>query len=622
MMTEAKSRFKALTRDERGNVLPLAAMGVLLSAALVGGGIDMSRAYRVQNRLQSACDSAVLAGRRAVGSQGFDSFAETQADSYFRTNFNDSSLGTTQTFFTPSTEDNGQTIMGVARTKLNLAMMQIFGFERFELSVNCQASMGVGNSDVMMVLDTTGSMAYSLGSGTRISALQAAMKNFYTTVNNATAGTNARIRYGFVPFSSSVNVGRLLFDEDPSYIVDRHSIQSREQVKKWVTSSKTESEYKNDVSETPQPYAGPYNNKNSCENNLSNGDWENYGEVQTFPPNTITSNDNQVVTSTTTVQPMRRLYRTCLKDSSNNKWYRNYYYRTRDFYKYTTTTSNHVFDYWLYKEINYDVSAYKAFQSVSTNTGGSGSTVSSTWAGCIEERDTLSEPTFSFSTITGITPFTHDLDIDSAPTSEEETKWRPMWPQVAFRRNGIDASTTGYSVSSACPYRAQLLQAMSQGEFNSYADALYPEGSTYLDVGMTWGGRLLSPTGIFQDNVNIDPANGGEVSRHLIFMSDGDMDPAQTSQSAWGIEALDRRVTDNGSDSQDKSRHLSRFQALCAAIKSKGIRVWTISFTTGVSSALQTCASADSAFNADDATQLDAAFQEIAKQVGELRLTQ
>jgi hypothetical protein len=105
-------------------------------------------------------------------------------------------------------------------------------------------------------------------------------------------------------------------------------------------------------------------------------------------------------------------------------------------------------------------------------------------------------------------------------------------------------------------------------------------------------------------------------------MSDGDMDPNQTSQSAWGIESLDRRVTDDGTDTQDKSRHISRFQAVCAAIKAKGIRIWTISFTTGTSTVLQTCASPNSYYNANDSAELNEAFQEIAKQVGELRITQ
>lgn len=616
-MNGAKLGFLALLRDVGGNVLPLAAIGMVLSAALVGGGIDMSRAYRVENRLQSACDSAVLAGRRAVGSSGYDNAAKTQASNYFSTNFDDATQETTTTAFTSTTPDNGQTVTGSASTELNLAVMKMFGFKKFGLSVSCSASMGVGNSDVMMVLDTTGSMDYALGSSNRISALRTAMKNFYTTVNTAVQGSNSRIRYGFVPFSSSVNVGRLLMAEDPDYIVGTYDVQSREQVKKWVSSTATEQEYKNDVSPTPVPYSSSYNSESNCKNNLSNGSWETNGPQQTFPPNTIVSNDDQVVTTQTTVQPYKRTYRLCLQNSGDNKWYRNSYERTRDLYTYSTTTSNHVFDYWNYKLMQYDVTSYKNFQSVSTETGDKGTPVSSTWRGCIEERGTVSEPTFTYSTINGITPVgAHDLDIDTPPTDDDETKWKPMWQEVAFRRNASNY------VTSACPHQAQLLATMTQAEFNAYADSLYPEGSTYLDVGLGWGGRLSSPDGIFADNVNIAPTNGGEVSRHLIFMSDGDMDPNQTSQSAWGIESLDRRVTDDGSDSQDKARHISRFYALCSAIKAKGIRIWTISFTTGASTVLQTCASSDSSFNADDATELNEAFQEIAKQVGELRLTQ
>ena len=176
-MTGVKNGFTALLRDSAGNVLPMAAVGMVMLAALVGGGIDMSRAYRAENRLQSACDSAVLAGRRKVGSNGFDEPSKTQAANYFNTNFNDANLETTGTTFTPTSDDNGQTIKGVATTTLNTAVMKIFGFQKFSLSVQCEASMGVGNSDVMMVLDTTGSMSSTLGSGTRMSALRTAMKN-------------------------------------------------------------------------------------------------------------------------------------------------------------------------------------------------------------------------------------------------------------------------------------------------------------------------------------------------------------------------------------------------------------------------------------------------------------
>ena len=57
-------------------------------------------------------------------------------------------------------------------------------------------------------------------------------------------------------------------------------------------------------------------------------------------------------------------------------------------------------------------------------------------------------------------------------------------------------------------------------------------------------------------------------------------------------------------------------------MKAKGIRIWAIAFTTGLTTDLTYCASANSAFTASNASQLNAAFQEIAKQVGELRVMQ
>ena len=639
-MTGAQNGFLTVLRDSSGNVLPMAAIGMLLSAALVGGGVDMSRAYRVQNRLQSACDAGALAGRRAVTTNGFDTvYAKPQAAAYFTTNFDDTTMETTNTVFTPTSPDNGQTVNATASTELKLAVMKIFGFQKFALSVTCTASMGVGNSDVMMVLDTTGSMDWALGSSTRIVELRIAMKNFYTTVKNATTGTNARIRYGFVPFSSTVNVGKLLYAKNPDYLVDTYHIQSRYPETKDKTSTMTTAEIKNLVTTTPvKQTADSWDKQSKCTNNLPKDVWTNTGDPEVTTSTVTVGSVTTVVTTTKQAQSSSKIY-SCQKDGS--KYYIYKASGTRDSYTYTTTetdTSVKVFDYFTYKQRTETAAnplpyaSYKAGGSVSLPMmGDGGTTLTSTWAGCIEERGTVSESSFSYSTTSGITPTgSNDLDIDTAPTSAPETKWAPMWPEIAYyRRTSSGGSLTtdatslyGSKANSYCPYTAKHFAEMTQSEFNAYADALSPAGSTYLDIGMVWGGRLSSPQGIFADNVNVDPANGGEVSRHLSFMSDGDMVPNHTSQSAWCIAWHDRPVSADRTDSQYKARHISRFQAICEAIKAKGIRVWTISFTTGTSSVLSSCASANSYYNADDSAELNAAFQEIAKQVGELRLTQ
>lgn len=634
----ARNGIIALVRDSAGNVLPMAAIGMLLSAALVGGGIDMSRAYRVQNRLQSACDAAALAGRRAVTTSGFDTTSQTQAANYFTTNFDDSTQETTNTVFTPTSPDNGQTVNGTARTELKLAVMKIFGFPKFSLSVTCTASMGVGNSDVMMVLDTTGSMDEPLGTGTRISALNTAMKNFYKTVKTATSGTNARIRYGFVPFSQSVNVGKLLYAKDPSYLVDTFHIQSRFPETKYKTTTDTKPRVENLVTTTPvRQTNNSWSKQSNCTKNLPQDQWTDVGAPQVTTTTEVSGSVTTTVTTTKQSQTSDGIY-SCSKYGSD------YYIwkatGTRDYYTVTTDTvdtSVLVFDHFTYKqrtESETNPLPYGDYKTGNPVTllmmGTNGANLTTTWAGCIEERGTVSEPSFSYSTTNGITPSgSNDLDLDSAPTTDPVTKWAPMWPEIAYYRKTQGGSVTsdptslyGSKATSYCPYKAQLFKEMTQQEFDGYADSLFADGYTYLDIGMAWGGRLSSPQGIFADTVNAAPSNGGEVSRHLIFMSDGEMNPEPLLQSSWGIEWHDRRVTDDGSDSQDTSRRNSRFLALCEAIKAKGIRVWTISFTSGTSSLLKTCASTNSYYNADDSAQLNAAFQEIAKQVGELRLTQ
>ncbi|WP_379487556.1 pilus assembly protein TadG-related protein [Novosphingobium soli] len=570
-------------------MLPIAAIGVLVAVIVVGSAVDLSRSYLARQQIQAACDAAVLAGRRTVTSNGFDTAAQNAAGNYFQANFSDDTQGTHGTGFDASSPDDGNTVVGTARTVVDTLLMRVFGHDSTTITVTCASSMGVGNADVMMVLDTTGSMNSTLSrSQTRIQALRAAMKNFYATMTSATASTNARIRYGFVPYSSSVNVGRLLMDLDPSYIVDRRTYQSRQY--KVDTSSSTTSSW--------EQGSKSYSTENACNSaKLANEtDYKDYGSG---------SNKTQ------------RMYEyKCQKVSTgrfSSAWF--------IFSRYSERRYEYV-----YGPVEWPTSVYKTFAATTTPTGDYGANVSSTWSGCIIERSTVAQATFSYSSLTGISPKeAYDLDIDSPPeSSSDATKWAPLWPEVAFRRwddNGYTRSTTrdGDTAPSPCPTRARVLSEMSESEFNAVANSLVPDGNTYLDIGMIWGGRMISPDGIFSEVVNEEPDNGGEVSRHIIFMTDGVMEPNNIIQQAWGMEFWDRRVTSDGS-SGDAARHTSRFLASCEAIKNKGIRVWVVAFTSGLSNDLKTCASDSSSFTANSAKELNTAFQEIAKQVGELRV--
>lgn len=637
-MLVARKLVARLLSDTGGNVLPMAAMTVVVMAAIVGGAVDMSRAYRVQNRLQNACDSGVLAGRRAVTTNGFDSNAEAQARRYFNVNFDPSQQGTNQTTFLLASDNAGNSIGGKASTQMPLLMMQIFGKMDMTLTANCQSTMGVGNSDITLVLDVTGSMGTSLGSGTRLSALKSSMKNFYTTVATATQGTNARVRYSIVPFSTTVNVGEILYDLNPNYLVDSWTIQSRapvfrtetvQEFRGWedpiVTSSSEYSSTWN--SGTTQHSSTNYNSLSSCNSaKPANTAWSNNGSPTTSVY-TTTNGSGQQVETTEIRQNQRMTNYLCQRSGSRYRIFRYYTYRDLITYNYATsdpiyeTITREVFDRWEYRPVEYDVSQFKAFQTATAPVGSNGAAVSSTWAGCIEERQTVNASTISFNALTGFTPSDAlDLDIDLVPDGSNATKWAPLWPQVAFRRSTVAPSASGSAATSYCVPKSTVMQEMEKSVFDAKADSLTAQGNTYLDIGMIWGARLSNPDGILSDQLQDAPANGGNVSRHLIFMTDGFQEASATNYTAYGIEFLDRRITNNGTTSESDPRHSLRFRAVCDAIKAKGVRVWVIGFTSGLTSDLAYCASPNSSYTANDATQLNAAFQEIAKQVGELRV--
>lgn len=650
---DGMARFiRRLFASTGGSVLPIAAASVPVIVALIGGGLDINRVYKARNRLQTACDAGTLAGRRAVTTNGYDTAARNQANAYFNTNFVEGELGATGTTFNTASANNGNLISGTASTTVQTAVMNLLGVETIPVSVACSATMGVGNSDITMVLDTTGSMGNTLSgtSQTRIQALRVAMKNFYDTVATATQGSNARIRYSFVPYSSSVNVGRLIYNLDPAYLADTWQIQSREPVYNTITEqvftgwaapvNTSEQTYSTEIVGSTSQYSSTnYTSQANC-NNARPADlaWANNGNATTSS-STVTNGSGQQVVTTTTTQPQRKTTYLC-QQTNNNRWRVFSFNTTRNYIMRSYATSDPIYETrtrqefasWAYKEVSVDTSVYKTFAAVSKPNGTSGAAASYTWGGCIEERESDATDSISYSSSDGMSPSTAlDLNVDMVPDDDPDTKWGPMWPELAYYRtvsnwqgtfltNAVQTSQ-GSRATSKCPYQAQLLSTMNQSAFYFYADSLIADGSTYHDLGMLWGLRLSSPQGPWADTVNIAPTNGGKVSRHIIFMTDGLMEPSNTIQSSYGIEWHDRRVTDDGVSNQ-AARHTLRFRALCDNAKDKGFRVWVIAFASSLTSDLTYCASSNSSFLATNATQLNSAFQEIAKNVGELRVYQ
>lgn len=711
-----------LLHNEAGNTLAIVAASVIPLIGLIGGGVDLSRAYLAKSRLQQACDAGSLAGRREMGSGSWTSATQTVANNFFDANFTDGSYGTTGR--TRSFTESNDVVTGTASVTVPTSVMKIFGNTGMSISVTCTSEMRIPNTDVMFVLDTTGSMddcpdgsnCYG-NSSSKIAGLRTAVKCFYEAlakldIDNASCGaingsnsSSVQIRFGFVPYATNVNVGSLLQND---WMANSWNYQSREPsslttVYAWTAGTESSTSWGSWSSPpsnltTASSYSGwsnisgggsvtingtswpkTYSGKNSTTCPLLNTkgtilDYTDSGSVQsaTQTPGTPNHPDTQqTLTYSQDDDHTVRGYRynwsssgsgSCRLQQSNNRTYT--LDRTGTSTKPVTWTQYQRVDGWTYKQRSLDVSGLKAggsswnssvalpigYSTVSATLSGSTSSsniyvqadTSVSWNGCIEERQTWQntdgDPSNDYSPIPSTA---HDLDIDLVPsTGDTTTQWGPSLPYAVWGRESggsysyanVTTSVTSSmdrNWSANCPSAASKLATYPTASvFRNYVDGLVTGGNTYHDIGLIWGARLLSSTGLFASE-NATTPSGGAIQRHLIFMTDGDTNTGTTNLAAYGLSWWDRRQTSSSSAPTStllNSTVDARTQALCTAIKNKNITLWVIAYGTDINSAskanLQTCASTGRYYAASTTTDLVSQFQSIASEISQLRLTQ
>lgn len=629
-----------LRKDNSGNALAMMAAGMFPLIGLVGGGIDLGRTYATRARLQQACDSSVLAGRKAMVGTVFSTADQTLSTEFFRANFPTGKYGTTTStiFYTASSDG---TLAAIARATVPMSLMRVFGMNNILVAARCTAQMNLANTDVMFVLDTTGSMDLTNPGDTasRMTTMRASVRNFYDQLQaGATAGT--RIRYGFVPYSQTVNVGALL---RPEWIADQWSYQSRKPAGTQVVTDPG-GIYMNytyeDWAYPGAPWPTPTITNlpiESCtapsdtRTNTSDVLWSTSAPYAGPPAGTKTSQRyRQAFSGLTYSLDQSATY--CRLSTYNWNGY------IQEFTLVGTPTTAAPSSYtkylWDYDQINVDTSTLTVGGSIQHQSGYQHSFRTITWNGCIEERGTSKQSSYW-----PVPNNAYDMQIDTVPTTNVKTQWGPWLPELIWSRQSIgnwdrnnyttEYDTQNYSsywngALAACPSPAKKLAEMTQGEVDAYLASLVPAGNTYHDIGIIWGARLLSPTGLFASENSTAP-NGGTISRHIIFMTDGETQTQINDYDAYGVNALDRRRATSLATIPTKAETDAevdlRFLAACEQAKSKGLTVWVIAFGTSLTSKLTSCASGGKAFQANNSVQLNAAFASIAADIAKLRLT-
>ncbi|WP_165362133.1 pilus assembly protein TadG-related protein [Qipengyuania thermophila] len=659
-------------------MVAITAAAIIPMIGVVGGAIDTSRLYLTKSRLQAACDSAVLAGRKAMTTNLYTASARNRANSMFAFNFQDADYGTTGTRFLSAANADGR-LDGTASTNVPMTLMKMFGFEAQPLEVTCSADIQVPNIDIVFVLDVTGSMNGAMGSGTRLSALKQAAKDFADVMDAALIGnTRSQVRYGFVPYSQTVN-GRDLFKANPdlsrgelhlSHLADTVTAESR------VANFSTWQDWTQDPWTSPTSFNQtfgvdrtmshePFQATSSQATRISNSDCDAYSANLSFSINSI--NRNVHLFPQTSWSGSGRGASELFQAEGSNTWtttppnHGNRYVRisfsrvsstwednngaTHSAYqncvrRVTRTTFHRGFRFtnWIYRPVDYDTRTYKAGSAIPfvsavnanylvTEPGmydpvalrqlprqGGLTAASMTWNGCLEERDTVPATNFA-----PIPSGAKDLDIFNGGTNDS-MRWRPVLPNLSWNRGTPSQTTSFINQNHSCPQSfMRNLNTMSRAEYDAYIDGLAAAGGTYHDIGLVWGLRMISPTGMFASRNLIGP-NGGQISRHIIFLTDGKMEPHEQTYSSYGYEQTSQRIRGGGGPSL-VDRHNARFKALCDSQRGL-ISIWAIAFGEPLGPTLRDCADPGRAYEANNAAELSEAFRRIAKEVADLRLVQ
>lgn len=196
-IAELKHFLNRWIGDKRGNFAMIFALALVPALVAIGAAVDVSRAYAVRQRLSRALDAAGL----AVGTQTGLTAAQmqTMAQNYFNANYPSTSNAPSGTV---SVTQDGYKINLSVSTNMTTSFLGLAGVNTVKVAESSQITRMGKKLEVVLVLDTTGSM----DSSNKMSTMKTAAKDLINTVKGA--ATNAGdVKVSIVPFTVDVKVG-------------------------------------------------------------------------------------------------------------------------------------------------------------------------------------------------------------------------------------------------------------------------------------------------------------------------------------------------------------------------------------------------------------------------------
>jgi Flp pilus assembly protein TadG len=556
-------RRGALWRNERGNVAMMWALMGSVLVSLIGITVDFTRAQAIRTQLQNAADGAALVAERSSNRSMDERTAAARA-------FFDAEMGNVDVrglnFNVTQMEDGGHRIDVGGYMPLSLA--RLIRDQDWHIDVTAEAQSEASPPiEVVLVLDNTYSMVND------IRTLRDAANDL---VDSLLALDGDSVSVGLVPFETMVNIGN-----QASHLA-------------WMDTA---------------------------------GEAPYHGEIL----------EDRLITRERTSNRRSSGHCNHLDTEVGNSPYEIVWVKSgRYCYGYNPS------------EINY----FTLFDQVPNVE----------WDGCVEARpepyDVTDAPPSAGNPATRFVPFFWLDDGDSVggvlndwlddrtlPGGTLQDGARTLSVFKYDGNNGSIDDTPPFvqGPNRGCPTPIVPLTS-NQSTIQSAIDGMrvISGGGTNSAVGLAWGWRVLSPGAPFTQGRNPDVE---DVRKVVVLMTDGENtnmnatsedDLLESPNNAYGFRGqwtnfegdmpMQYRRDINDSEGSYVGYVNDRMRELCDNVKDDEIEIYTIVFrepSNSIRTLLRNCATdASHAFTADNASELQQAFEVIGTGIGQLRLTQ
>ncbi|MDX2235489.1 MAG: ubiquitin-activating E1 FCCH domain-containing protein [Hyphomonadaceae bacterium] len=611
-MSRFFSSLRALSKDRRGNVAMMWGITAMALLAMIGTGIDFSRANSSRQSLQNAADGAALVAERMADKP----FAERQAaaEQYFRASIAD--LYGAETASIRIEEKHGGGHRASATMPVPSSMTRLFSDRDLVVGVSADADQDGSSLEVALVLDVTGSM-----SGQRIADLRAATADLVDiVVRDEQEPYYSKV--ALVPYSAGVNVGAYAAQVRGPVVASTPITDAtwRDGAAKTITGATRA----NPVVIT------------SAAHGLSDGDF-----VRITGVNGMTQVNNKIYTVAD------RTANTFKLSGVNGSAYNNYTsggsiqkcFGSNCDVQVTAAGHGLANNSWV---VISGVQGMTQINNVITNSATAAQP--NAWEVVNATANTFvlrgsKGPSYGAYTTGGRSDCTvagcEFLRFNDASASAAVRVHRIN--SCVSERTGVNATTDvapnvtfvgrnyGHA-NNACTDLQITPMTSDKADLTSKANALVVSGSTAGHIGLAWGWYMLSPNFayLWPEESRGRPYGSPNLRKFVVMMTDGAYNTPYCNGviSRDGYGNASERINCNAPNGSS----FAQAAALCTAIKNSGVSVYTVGFAVGNDATarahLRSCASSPAQFfEAANGTELRNAFRDIATAISQLRLS-